>query len=571
LSGEDIDDLLPQFERRESEELFQQRKKMTIQNLVLATYPVVGKHFKVSRLEPRKEISVQNKSKEKAILEIEKSFYAQEDVDNYMNEFLDSYGMFDPNAFLVVDIMPFTSTQIAKPYPQIFDCSEVYDFKFANDGILEYLFVCTKTEHYDNEKIKHTLTDYYLYCEEGIVKVSEIKKKARESVTDGNIYVENLVDGDTTYQVLFYKTFSSTINKRQVQAKRIGYIKHPTNKKICVSPLHPAESVLRDLIRRKSELDVTLSLHVFPRLFQYGETCEGEVDIDPARTCVGGKIANTTQKCKKCNGSGFKPHRSAQDVILMKYPKQGNEFIPLRDLAFYLSPDLNVVDKLDEVVEKRIREVYVACFSASSYTKPSNAIIDSKNTNEIIVEQQNINNVLSKWAINRQNIYKFILTQIGIFNDTEMEVTYEYPKILESESIEQLLAKYDTYIKIGVSPLMVDEIEMQIAKVQMDNEPKTFERYKIQRMFLPFRGMVESQKQIALSSTEIPIFTKILYYNFSWIFQKIEEENKDFYEGTKSFAERLKIVERYVEDMRVQIKKDQPESNLGLLRNKPNE
>jgi hypothetical protein len=361
-----------------------------------------------------------------------------------------------------------------------------------------------------------------------------------------------------------YDTSSSTANNR-VQARRIGYIKHPTNKTICVSPLHPAEATFRDLIRRKSELDVTISLHVFPKLFQYGEDCDGETDKSPELVCNNGYIANTKNKCKKCGGTGFKPHRSAQDVIQMKYPKEGREFVPLKDLAFYLSPDINVIDKLDSVVQQKMQEAYIACFS-TDLLKKQTGTIGEQTLGEIKLKQDDVNDTLGKWATNRSNIYKFIISQIGIFNDVDVEVTHEYPKTLESESLEELLAKYALYVTNGVSPLVIDEIEMQIAKLQMDNEPASFQRYKIQRMFLPFRGMVDSQKALALSSTEVPKFTKVLYYNFQWLFTKIEETVPKFYDETKTFKERFETIEKEVQAIIDQLDKEAPSVNLGLQR-----
>lgn len=573
ITGEKIDSLLPQFERQESPDLWKQRKKLTIENLSPALAPVLNKFFKVGRLPVNERWpTITNKKKLDLLKKQEDTFYADSDVADYLTNVIDDVAQFDPNAFLVMDFYGFdpagvNGPNVPTPYPALFHCDDVLDFRYTDKGTLDYLVTHHKFKVYaqgDKDKVQEAdLVDYWIYVAGYSIRFYQVHEFRTDIPTSA--VQEQFERGLYAYKI--NRTGSVKVTD-QIQAKRIGYIQDKSEKTICVSPFHKATPILRDLIRHKSNYDLSMLLHVFPKLFQYGDLCEGE---GGARKCDGGTIAGTKDKCKSCGGTGFKPQSSAQEYILLKRPKNKDEgFLPLKDLAYYLSPDLNVVDKLKAELLDLARQVFIAVFSTDlmSYTTGPKASKGSENTTATFTteKKEDINDALLPYAQQRANLQIFILSMMGIFQDIELTAIIEYPKKLEVESLEELLGKLKAYSESNVSELLIDEVESQIARIQLENDPEKIKRYNVINRFRPFRGKTEAIKIELLASNLVPRTIKTLYSNLAWIFDRIEADYEGklekFYDA--SYKDQWNTIKTILDEMTQEAKKDE-EAAIPLL------
>jgi len=103
-----------------------------------------------------------------------------------------------------------------------------------------------------------------------------------------------------------------------------------------------------NLIKSKSELDLTIALHVFPQKFQYVPQCS-------ATDCNGGYKPDGSV-CGKCKGTGYEVHTTAQDAIYLALPRRGHqdELLDLKQLVNYVYPPVDLVQFMDEYVDKTL-------------------------------------------------------------------------------------------------------------------------------------------------------------------------------------------------------------------------
>jgi hypothetical protein len=568
LTGEDIDDLLPQFELREDKKLWKQRKALTIENLSPTISPICDKFYGVARIQPSKVMLAKNKEKQKFIEEAEKVFYNRQDLETYMDDILDEIGISDPNAFLAVSFEPFDEGDVPKIYPTIFGCEEVYDFVYKPDGSLDFLFVCQKVDvrgkMQKGTSVKtREVHDYYCISEGNALIFKEVVEERQLVLGEGER--EWRSENGKLYYVKEVFVYSDAIKEQETPAIRLGYIQHKRHRAICISPIHPSLPILKDMIRDKSEYDVSKRCHVFPQKVMYDDACVGEIHLNPSRTCSGGYISGTKDTCSVCQGSGFRPHRSGQEIIRIKRPKTKDEFLPIDQIVTYITTNLEAVKMLGDDMERNAMRVESSIFS-SGMRQRSNMQTQGKElptATQMTISTDDYNYVLDAWAKNRGRWYCFVIRQAGAVFDTEVEVTYKYSGKYVMETQEDLINRLKSLADAGVSEQLIDEADLRIAKVMFDNDEVAMKRYLSKRVWLPFRGRGKDEVLVLLENENVPKATKILYANFQEIFQRLEDEQGiEFYD--KDRKKQRAEIEKIIAEYKKTIEEEQPNDLLGL-------
>jgi hypothetical protein len=567
LTGEEIDDLLPQFEIREDKELWNQRKKLTIENLSPTISPICEKFYGVARLHANKYIQAKNVEKQKFVEGVSDNFYNRQSIEQYMDDILDEIAISDPNAFLAISFMPFEEGQHPKIYPTIFGCEEVLDYVYNSNGELSFLFICQQVQV--RAKIKgrsvqtKTLKDYYCISLGNIISYKQLSED-RSLEENSNSYDWTSQNG-ITYRVQEVSTYIDSFENKSTPAIRLGYIQHKKHRSICISPIHPAIPILKDMIRDKSEYDVSKRCHVFPQKVMYDDACTGETHINASRVCNGGFISGTKDTCSTCSGTGFKPHTSGQQIIRIKRPRTKEEFMPIKELISYVSTDLEAVKMLGNDIERNMILVEGAIFSSGLKQRNN---FQSRNSEMPTATQMTISNdeynyVLDAWAKNRSKWYCFAVKQIGAIYDTPVEVSFRYNGKYVLETQEDLIVRLKNLTEAGVSENIIIEADLRIAKIFFDENANEYLAYSVKTYFLPFKGKSKEEVIILLENDNVPKLQKILYANFQTVFEIIEETiGVDFY--LKSRKEQRVIVESVINAFSEQLAKEIPNDLLGL-------
>lgn len=567
LTGEEIDDLLPQFELREDKNLFKQRKALTIENLTPTLSPVCDKFYGVARIQPSKTVTAVKGEKQQFLEEAENTFYNRQDIEAYMDDILDEIAISDPNAFLAIGFESFNEGEKPRIYPTIFGCEEVFDFVYKADGSLDFLFICQEVEIRGKQVTGRTVRNrkvYDFYC------ISEGNALVYREIIEGR----TLPSGGTEWQSENGKRYdkkevfigSDALQSLETPAVRLGYIQHKKHRAICISPIHPAIPILRDMIRDKSEYDVSKRCHVFPQKVMYDDVCKGEVHINESRRCVQGYISGTSDTCSVCNGSGFRPHKSGQEVIRIKRPLTKDEFLPIDQIITYVTTNLEAVKMLSDDMERNAIKVESSVFSSGMKQRSNMSTGKQQNemptATQMVISTDDYNYVLDAWAKNRSRWFCFIIRQIGAVFDTDVDVTFKYSGKYVMETQEELINRLKSLADAGVSIQLINEADLRIAKVFFDNDELGMNRYLTQSRFMPFRG--RGADALALLENEnVSKSTKVLFANFYEIFERIEEENGiEFYD--KKPKEQKVIIDKIVDEIKAELEKEQPAMMLGL-------
>jgi hypothetical protein len=564
-TGEDMQTLIPMFELREDKKLWEQRVSLFVEPVTQITSPINDKFYGVKRIRANRSIITSDINKQELLQNAEKYFYGRMDLDFFMDNHLDQLSMIDPNAFYVVSFDPFVTGQKPNIYPLIFGCEQVHDFLYKPNGDLDFLFLSVdvqiRTENFKTKKV----TDYYCLSEGNTIVYRQIDGD-RNLAKNENQY-EFVSANGKKFLVTTLKSGSEKVTKNETPAKRLGYINHKNNNKILDTPMRPMLSILRDIIRDKSELDLAKRCHSFPQKIMYDDSCVGEVHLSPNRTCVNGYIQGTKEVCSTCGGDGFKVHRSSQEVVKLKKPKTKEEFFPLDELIKYLVVDLDSVKFLDEQIKSNISLCERAIFSSSTTNQSGlSNNTELKTATQAIISTDEYNYVLDGWAKNRAEWFMFTLRIIGQIFDTGVEVSYSYNGKYVMESEENIVSKLKLLVEAGVSEQIIDEQENRLAKVIFDNDENALLRYNSKRTFLPFRGRGKDEVQILLDSTNVSKYSKVLYSNFVEIFEGIEMDlGIEFYRKDKVF-QKTEIEKRVNELIKI-IESETPNEIMGLPRN----
>ena len=568
-TGEDTLSLIPMFELREDKAMWNQRAALFIEPLSSTSSPICDKFYGVKRIKANRNIKSLDDNKQKYIEEAERSFYGRMDLDYYMDNFLDEVSMSDPNAFLVISFDDFQNGQIPNVYPIIFGCEQVHDFIYKPNGELDFLFLSVEVEIRNKTNVRRNdkVTDYYVLSEGNTIIYREVHPERTLETSNASSIFDSKVN--KTYVLTILESGSTKLAKNETRARRLGYIIDKKNRNINDTPIRPMLSILKDIARDKSELDLSKRCHVFPQKIMYDDACLGEVHIEQSRKCSGGRILGTTDICSTCGGDGFKVHRSGQEIIKLRKPKNKDEFFPLDEMVRYLTNNLDAVIFLADEIKKNIALCERSIFSTSS-TNQSNLSKskENKTATQSIISTDEYNNVLDGWAKNRAEWFMFVVRITGQIFDTEVDVSYSYNGKYVMENEADVIDKLKSLTDAGVSEQIIDEAEYRLAKTIFDNDTEALLRYMSKRLFLPFRGRSKEEIALLLESTNVTQKSKVLYSNFVEIFEEIEMEETTSFYSTDAKAQKVKIDEKVQAIIDI-LKGEAPTVLLGLPRIPP--
>lgn len=537
LTNRDYQNLLVRYERRQSEDQFKQQIKITNATLSSIGKRLVRRFVKAARVTGiDKRIEIEKNEAATTRLQTKcNTFYENRPIENYLLRFVDLYGLIDANAFVALHFKPFETGSEPVVYPVLWPCTQVHDFRYSETGILDYLIVSMpktiRTKGTDGRTVDKKVTDYLQY-ERGrqtlYTEIVEGRQLPEGEVIQFDVLVKPdrlLSDGNK----LRYIATTFETNTNEVPVMRLGYETDPEDLGLCVSPLFAAEPHFKDYVRLKSNLDVTMLLHVYQRLFQYVEKCPGE---NPAQgiTCQSGKRFATDIECTKCKGKGYTVHDNGMDVVYLPLPDNPAEIIPLDKLAFYLTPEISVVDKLENQLNSlEYHKIPITIFGTELLQRVDGSQGVSKTATETNLNADQVSDTLRPFVEQRSLIYKFLVRQIALFNDIadSLTVNYEYPADLAVETTGELLDQLKKANDSGANSHVTELLSDRVARTMLRDKPRDLLRYEVQRRFLPLNGKNADERTYLLASELVPKRTKVLFANFDSIIDELVEEGQE--------------------------------------------
>lgn len=552
-TGEGLDELLEQFALRESNEMFEQRKRMTKHIIKSVVKNLLDVFFKVPRSNYIRTLGFQGDDGNKKKKEFEKilsEFWGDQSLDDYLATRFIELNSVDPNSFVVIEWNPFDNEkERAKPYPFEVSAKEAVDYTYTNH-ILDYLIVKQNLPKENTGSAGESLSKYTLYHTDQTFQLIEIDTR-KDPVSARDEEITQIDDGRLVIRLgrLVFEYIEHTPhNLGQVPAFQVGYVRDLYTKGSTYLNLYDAAiPFLEKSIKVNSELDLVMSLIAFPLRIRYVDACKNP-------ECFKGLLRESGETCPVCNGTDKAP-TSAQEEITIKLPDNAEDIQDLDKFLTYKAPPVDIISFQDEYIEKLSRNAKKIVFNSDIYDKKQIAeTATGKN-----IDLQNVYDTLYPLALKFARSWEFcveIIAKITDF-DTSLVHSLRFSKDFKLKSLEDLLSELERINKSGGGTEIRKNVNKDILRLMYSDDQVSFVRWEVQESFNPFAGKTEEEIMFQMSSDFVPKRTKVLYANLGQIFDQLEAESEiNIYELPKQKLRDL--VSKKVDELMTEIKENTP-------------
>lgn len=531
FTGVGADDFLKRFARRESKELFDQRKAITAHVQKSLGYSLSRPFAKVPRSNYVKVLSFAGDEKGNKAADFQQTTldaFSGRGLDRYVFERLLYWNIVDPNAFAVVEFAPFDYTkERAKPYAFEVMAEMAVDYRFTPNKELEYL-VARTTADKETKTGKKTVERLTMYRPKQTVvfqqltddEVTALPAKPAllsgdpEQVQDGEVFQ---IDSGVYYVALIPLPHNYPLTP----AIRAGYVEDPENDgATCVSIFDAALPYAKKILKLNSELDLTTALMAFPISVRYEDKCDN-------LGCNGGELVDGS-KCIVCHGTGKKQRpTSAQEEIVLEMPDNPADMVDLTRILNYVSPPADSIRLQLEQVQTYFQQAKEAVFNSQMFTRQEVAQTATYHT----IELQSIYDTLSPYARHLGQAWGFLCDVCKVFTGTAGDMTARliFPQDFRFETADQLFAELKSARDAGAGPTVAALIQERIVETMLIDDPERLRRARVDARFNPFPGMAEEQILVAINTGLVPEWKRILWANYGSIIDEILLERPDFY------------------------------------------
>lgn len=518
ITGEGIESLLQQFNRREDEVMFKQRVNITQAITPSVCSPTFLPFYKVARVNNIVDKIEFDKAEEVSLPKLEKAmreYYGEDSLDSYMGGRFIELSMYDPNAFIVTEFVDGKRNangqliEPVRPYPIEYSAEQCVNFQYFNN-ILQWLIVKVGVE--GNEKQGR----FIIYLPSVALSMTPVDEKMYPGIKVGDyndvLFSDSIVRpviriSETDVYVIELHEHTSTL----CPAKRVGYKRDlVTASRTCVSPLEPGIAYLMKSITSNSEMDLAMKLHVFLQKFTYEQRCS-EIGCNNGQTAEGGP-------CKSCGGSGIaKTHTTTQDIVTIPFPRDVKDMFPLSDLVHYPTLQVDLLKFQDDYTNELVNKFKAAVFNSDIFDKNQIAATATEKT----MDMESIYDTLYPFALQYASVRIHQLNVIANYLDiTDMKVVYKFPKDFRYRTRTQLL---DELGKASGAPGYIkNAISTELAELLLVDSPDELKRTKIKERFYPFADKTSTEIVFIISNDQTSQYNAVLWANFNTIFDNAE-------------------------------------------------
>lgn len=535
FTGENIDTLLKQFAMRESPAMFEQRKRLyksvmpavasNLDNVFKKGIRATGVYASIFATDDKDngtgtQAKIRSEKLENVIA-ASAGFYkldGETGVESWLNAVWYFLAEFDPNAFLIIDFLPFDeATETAQPFPVVFYSSEVIDFKYVQNH-LEYFCGRKAIKYLSNGQMSDGW-QYFLYKENTVEVLTQIGMHettidagGREDGTYELVVTKN---GKWIYEIKEHKT-------GEVPAMRVGVKYDPNTKsQTCLSIFHSALPFFEKELKSGSELDITMALHTFPQKVAFGRLCPGDqVKNIPCR----GGTTPMGHMCEVCKGTGTAPiHTSGQDVLLIPMPTGHDATMPdLNNVIAYVTPSMDLIKFQNDYVDTLTEKARKAIFGGTTMIQKQSTTTATEADYAMDDIYDGLHTFLSKYSAMWIFINSIIARQLDAYK--EVGFYHKFPNDLKMKSAAQLYNERKAAKDSGAPSFVLNFIDEDIIEQQYRDDADTLNKIRVQNSFIPFKGKDAELVASSIARGRVPKEIEILYLYSDLIFREIESK-----------------------------------------------
>lgn len=562
ITGENIAKYLKRFTPREDTKMFAQRVQLTNSINPAISSSLMKPFYKVSRNNNvAKKYDFKNDKVNDAVKIMLNDFNGQkvDDTDGFENWLKTRFielSFADPNGFVVLEWDAVDAQDTIKPRPFEVNSNEVLNYEYKGEE-LQWLFVCNKIKFFAQD-INGNVTakdgeKFTLYGIGHTVTLEQCDKSYREkngiALESNQEYRE--FGADKVFVLTKYDTKLGF-----VPAFKVGYSRDLATKgKTLINPFHAAMPYFRKALKTTSELDITMTGHVFPQKLQYVRPCQGASFDKP---CQDGKDPQGNI-CAACEGTGFKTVKSAQEALFLPMPDDPKDLIPLDQILVYKAPPIELVEFQNKYVKELEQWAHLAVYNSNMFITPDAQF--AKTATEVESNMDGIYDALEPFTEKYSKVWKFVVYTCAVLagmneQSDDFELLHAFPPDPKLKTLSILISDLKAINESGAPSFMRDITNKDIAEIVYNGDEEALLKYRIKHLFYPYNGLSQEEIAMQLSSQYVSDNTKILYSNFEAIFTAIEKENEKFY--YLPFKKQDEIVDKMVEQFKDEILKSEP-------------
>lgn len=559
MTGQDQEEALIQYHTRESKRQKEQRVKITSSKTQFASGKVAKYFNEVHRsdtiIDQLFYIDDADNKKRDRLRDALTKFSHGSTMKEWLDDEYHYRQFYDPNSVLITEWI-LDDQGVPQPYPLNVDAKDVLDFKvvhgkFDHVTIRQAKWYKKKGNDSDYSAILKNYTEGQQEAKKsGNVKMKEEQisgwEMAWKYTTYGigqTIEMIQIPSGDAIFDPDEYPDF--TLEQFETQEKvesfmvreleqnidfcpvlRWGYFKDPETKgRTFVSPLYPAEKLFTDLIRNKSEYDVTKALHGFYQKFVYVQKCSkcngtGEV-INPKNQAL--------SPCKPCEGKGKLYQQSSQDIVAITLPDKpdGNNVFDLSKLVHFAEIPSYIATMQKEDVKDAVKDIFSAIFNEMLFEQPQTELTATQSK----LNLRSMYNALHPYTDHLARMYKTEIQYVHSVLEIQGTLVNNFAitKDYNMESLGDLFLQRQTAVGSGAPQAIIDQIDAKILKKQHQNDPEFLDQYEAIQALKPLRDKTPSEVMAVMSRQDPSSLLTVQWTYFADIVEAMKAENPNVF------------------------------------------
>jgi len=530
-SGKDLDKILFDYRKKETELQKEQRKRITIGR---TKHIIKQIENVIDQLDIMDKPSINVIHNDDQVSQELLSYIYNSNINRLAFEWCKYYNIIDANTWVVC-----RQTNDEVIY-EVATSSNLYDVKIQNG---KFKYVVFRFER----KLTNTTTyDYELYHNDGAVIFAN--------------KLGNKVDQDT--QVLG-DYIVNEYNYSKMFCFPIGYIRDPeTQYKTYVSLIDSASELFKSLIWQGSDMDTELAAHGVIQKYAYAQKCNWSAQVDDHFTeCQHGFLfqdgINTNSKCANCGGSGLVTHTTSQDIITFPLPNDGDQ-IPLRlsDLSHTVFMPEAIFSFKKQYVKELEAAIMQTIFNNSITLTQSEIQVTAT---EKVIDLQGIYSTLNKFGQQVSELFIWMMECYAELKGIEgAEFLHGYTLNMKLETVETLSESRKKLIDANAPIEVIKAYDLAILRKQHLDSPQFINRFSIWEQYRPFNDKIDLVAIQILAGLPNTNRSKILYNFWGRIRRNIEIAHGDKFFDYKD-ERRKELISSEVDVIRNELMQDEPQ------------
>ena len=530
-TGKDLDKILFDYRKRETDSQKEQRKRITIGR---SKHIIRQIENVIDQLDIMDKPSINVIHDNETISENLLSYIYNNNIAKLAFDWCKYYNLVDANTWIVC-----RQIEDEVIFEEV-NAYNLYDLKVQN-GAFKYVIF-----RFERKVAEQTVYDFELYHNEGLLVFTNKAGKTRDQETQ--MHGEFIV---TEYQ---YK---------RMFCFPCGYQRDADNQfKTFVSLLDPASELFKGLIWQGSDMDTELAAHGVIQKYAYAQKCNWTYQNEESSTeCHHGFLfkdgINTNTKCSNCGGTGLVTHTTSQDIITFPLPNEGEQ-VPLK--LSDLSHTVFMPETVFSFKKQYVKELEVAIMQTifnNSVTLTQSEI--QVTATEKVIDLQGIYSTLNKYGQHVSDMFIWMMECYSELNGIEgAEFLHGYTLNMKLENVETLSETRKKLIDANAPIEVIKAYDLAILRKQHLDSPQFINRFSVWEQYRPFNDKSDVIAMQILSGLPNINRSKILYNFWGRIRRNIETVHGDKFFEYKD-ERRKELINAEVEIVRAELLEDEPQ------------